>query len=275
MSEETAPGRRANEPHSSSASRGSLWLIVLVVGLGLFEVTRRAALATDNPRLLPAMVLFGALVVPASFLCFVWGQHIRHDVTAVTALSVAAVGGCLSVATAAVLENAALQGNTFGARGELPPLAVGVLEEGAKLLVTVVVLLVAVPRTPVNGLLVGIATGTGFAVLETLGYAFADYTQSGGGMVMMETDLLFRSVVTPATHVAWAGLTGCALGYAASRWWRPGPTLLCLGTFGVVVVLHTLWDRPGGSTTYVPLTALGLALLGAVIRMLRRRPPSP
>lgn len=177
------------------------------------------------------------------------------------------------MAAAAVLEDLALRGDTFGDRGELPVLAVGVLEEGAKLTVTVVVLLFALPRTPVNGLLVGIATGTGFAVLETLGYAFADYSQSGGGVAAMEVDLLFRSVVTPATHVAWAGLTGCAFGYAAARRWRPAAMLLCLGTFGLVVALHTLWDGRSGTTTYVPLTALGLALLGAVVAILRRRRP--
>lgn len=272
MRDKTPWRRRFREPRVASPL-GAWWLIVLLAGLGLFEVIRRAVLATDNPRLLPAMVLLGALVVPASFLCLVWGEHISHDVTPMTALTVATVGGCLSVATAAVLENVALRGDTFGARGELPLLAVGLLEEGTKLAVTVVVLLVAVPRTAVNGLLVGIATGTGFAVLETLGYVFTDYTESGGGLATMEADLFFRSVVTPATHVAWAGLAGCAFGYAAARRWRPGPLLVSVVVFGLVVVLHTLWDRPGATTTYLPLAVAGLALLGGVVRVLpgRRR----
>jgi len=52
---------------------------VLLVGLVLFETTRRAALVTGNPQLLLAMVLFGTLIVPVTFLTMVWGRHLQHD----------------------------------------------------------------------------------------------------------------------------------------------------------------------------------------------------
>jgi RsiW-degrading membrane proteinase PrsW (M82 family) len=257
---------RVRKPPSSA------WVLVFLVGLGLFEVLRRAVLATDNPRLLPAMVLFGTLVVPVTFLTFVWGRQVHHHVSLATALAVATVGGCLSVAAAATLENAALQGSTFGPRGQLPLLAVGLLEEGTKLLVTVVVLFRLIPRTPLNGLLVGVATGTGFAVLETLGYEFVAYVHQGGGMAALDSDLVTRSLFTPATHIAWAGLTGCAFGFAASRRWRPGPVLVAALAFVAVALVHTLWDRDPGTGTYLTLTIIDLALLRCAL--LRSLPSS-
>jgi RsiW-degrading membrane proteinase PrsW (M82 family) len=249
------------------------WALVMAVGLVLYEVTHEAVRATGNPRLLPAMVFFGTLVVPVTFLTFVWGRHQDHDVSPAIAVAVAAVGGCLSVAASAVLENAALAGNLLEARGQLPLLAIAVFEEGAKLLVTVVVLISVVPRTPLNGLLVGVATGTGFAILETLGYEFVAYVQTGGGMAAVGADLVTRSLYTPATHIAWAGMTGCAFGYAASRHWRPGPLLVSLMTFALVAILHTIWDSDPAVNTYTCLTILDIALLILAIWWTRTPPP--
>ncbi|HYP46163.1 MAG TPA: hypothetical protein VEQ66_13295 [Propionibacteriaceae bacterium] len=61
----------------------------------LFEATRYAALVTGNPRLLPAMVLFGTLVVPIAFLTLVWGCRDSHDVSPVTTVIVASMDACL------------------------------------------------------------------------------------------------------------------------------------------------------------------------------------
>ena len=44
------------------------WLWLLVVGIVLFEAVRRALLDTQNPNLVPALLLLGAAVVPASFV---------------------------------------------------------------------------------------------------------------------------------------------------------------------------------------------------------------
>jgi RsiW-degrading membrane proteinase PrsW (M82 family) len=237
------------------------WAVVLGAGLAMFEITRRAELATDNPRLLPAMVLFGVLVIPAAFLTFVWTRPVRHQVDPVLGLAVSALGGCLSVAVSAVLESDVLRGAVIGTSGRLPAWAVAVLEEGAKVSVCVLVLILLVPRSGINGLLVGVATGTGFAVLETLGYEFAAYVQQQGGMAALDQTLLARGLLAPGTHVAWTGIAGFAVGHAAARRWRPRASCIALVVLAAVVSLHALWDSSPSPATYVSLTVIDLGLL--------------
>ena len=61
--------------HGGTLPRWS-WLAVLAVGLGLFELLRRALGATDNPHLVPAPLFLGAAVVPGASRecprCSVW-----------------------------------------------------------------------------------------------------------------------------------------------------------------------------------------------------------
>jgi RsiW-degrading membrane proteinase PrsW (M82 family) len=253
----------ADQQHSRTWPRLQLaaWAVVLGAGLAMFEITRRAELATDNPRLLPAMVLFGTLVLPAAFLTFLWTRPVRHQVHPVLGLAVSAVGGCLSVAVSAVLESDVLRGAVIGTPGRLPPWAVAVLEEGAKASVCVLVVTVLVPRSGINGLLVGVATGTGFAVLETLGYEFAAYVQEQGGMAALDQTLLERGLLAPVTHVAWTGIAGFAVGHAAARRWRPRAICTALVVLTTVVSLHALWDSRPDPATYVTLTVIDLSLL--------------
>jgi protease PrsW len=41
------------------------WIVVLVVGICLFEAVRHTLIATQNANLVPSLILLGALVVPA------------------------------------------------------------------------------------------------------------------------------------------------------------------------------------------------------------------
>ena len=55
---------------------GTAWLGVLVVGIGLFELLQQTLIATQNPNLVPALILVGAVVVPAAFVAFVDGRRL-------------------------------------------------------------------------------------------------------------------------------------------------------------------------------------------------------
>src|SRR5690242_21929729 len=85
------------------------WVLVLAVGLVLYEVVRHGIVATGNPNLLPALILLGAAVVPAAFVTFVSGLRlvfaVRGGVVALTAL----VGGVIGVVTAGLLEYRTLE----------------------------------------------------------------------------------------------------------------------------------------------------------------------
>jgi RsiW-degrading membrane proteinase PrsW (M82 family) len=151
----------------------------------------------------------------------------------------------------------------------LPMVFVGLIEESAKLLIPIVVLLVLRRRrrlSPSDGLVIGVASGMGFAALETMGYAFTALIQSNGNIGDVEQTLFVRALTSPAAHPAWTGLTAGALfalaaAPSAKRW------LIFAATFAGAVALHALWDTIGTEIAYV---VLGLISMGWLLIVLHR-----
>ncbi|GAA4552788.1 hypothetical protein GCM10023175_47210 [Pseudonocardia xishanensis] len=131
-----------------------------------------------------------------------------------------------------------------------------------KLLVPVGVLVFTRYRAnPVDGLLVGVAVGTGFAVLETLGYGFVALLASGGDLRTAEAVLLLRGVSSPAAHLAWSGVLAAALWHAHARRWRPRAVARLVAAYVLVVGLHALTDAVSGWVALVAAAAASMALL--------------
>ncbi|WP_213001245.1 PrsW family intramembrane metalloprotease [Winogradskya consettensis] len=242
----------------------SAWLLVLVVGLVLFEVIRRTVIATENPNLLPALIVLGAAIVPAAFVTFVRARKLTFSVDGGTVALIAIVGGIVGIAAAGTLEY-----DTAKDLGTLPMVAVGVIEEAAKLIAPLAVLLFTRHRRPADGLLVGVASGAGFAALETMGYAFVSLVQSQGDIGAVDGVLLIRGLMSPAAHMAWTGLTATALWYAAIHRWKLRPVLRFAGVYLVAVVLHAAWDSIGTTPGYAVIAAVSLLLLGLTVHRLR------
>ena len=59
-------------------------------------------------------------------------------------------------------------------------------------------------------MIIGVASGMGFATLETMGYGFSALLSSGN-LAEVDQTLLLRALLSPAGHVAWTGLTAAAL----------------------------------------------------------------
>src|SRR4051812_24493670 len=253
-----------------SARRWS-WLLVLLIGATLFSLVRHAIVSTGNPNLVPSLILLGAAVVPAAFVVFIAGRRLVFGVGGGTVALTALVGGVIGVVTAGLLEY-----NTLRRLGTLPLLGVGFIEEFAKLLVpAALLLLVRRNRHPADGLLLGVAAGAGFAVLETMGYAFVALIKSSGNLMVVDDVLFVRGILSPAAHMAWTGLAAAALWYAASERWRAQATGRFLVAFVVVVALHTAWDSAGKTAVYLVLAVISLTLLGVTSHRLaapHRRP---
>src|SRR5947209_4166573 len=131
------------------------WLLVLVVGATLFELVRHAVVSTDNPNLLPALILLGAAVVPCAFVVFIGGRRLVFDVGGGVVALTALVGGVIGVVTAGLLEY-----HTLKRLGALPMVGVGLIEEFAKLVVPALIfVLVRRYQHPADGLLLGVASG--------------------------------------------------------------------------------------------------------------------
>ncbi|MET7402924.1 PrsW family intramembrane metalloprotease [Dactylosporangium sp. NPDC005572] len=228
------------------------WLLVLIVGAGLYLLVLRTLVATKNPNFVPALILLGASVVPAAFLAFTQARSGHWRVPASMLAIVAFFGGVIGVVAAGTWEYDVLRD-----LGVLPMVFVGLIEEVAKLIVPGVVLFAVFARRgrrePADGLVVGVASGMGFAALETMGYAFTALLAAKGDLGAVEQTLFIRGLLAPAGHTAWTGLTcGALWAFAANPHLRQFLTLAA--TFVGAVTLHTAWDSLG--------TVWGYAVVG-------------
>jgi len=238
-----------------------MWLVVLIVGACLLILARQACVITGNPHLWPAYLFVGAVLLPATVLALVDGLSVRFTVAPVHLIAIATVGGVLGVALAGLDE--------YGiqvAFGQLTKVAVAIVEETSKLIVPMVALLL-VRRNAANGLIIGMAAGGGFAVIETLGYAGAAFVQPGTTLSHIDGMLWERGVFAPATHIAWTGLAGCALGFAVQRRWSSIAVLAVAGAYATAVLLHILWDS-SSSGGYVLLSAVSVGAMCVVAYLL-------
>jgi RsiW-degrading membrane proteinase PrsW (M82 family) len=241
------------------------WLWTLLVGGVLFEAVRRTLIDTQNPNLLPVLIFLGAAVVPVTFVRFLLQRDLGYDVTAGLVLRVALVGGIIGVVAAGLLEF-----DTLPRVHILPMVAVAVIEEAAKLIGPLAVLLFTRHRLRANGVLLGAAAGAGFAVLETMGYAFVTLIQSAGDLSAVDGVLVLRGLFSPAAHMAWTGLAAAGLWHAVTRsggrlhWWR------FVGAFVLAVALHATWDSTNSLIVDIIVAAVSLALLLVTVHVLHR-----
>ena len=244
-------------PAWTAALRRWAWVPVLVVGTVLYELVREALEVTGNPLFVPTLILLGAAVVPVAFVAFISGLRLSFGVGAWTVGLTALVGGIVGVLVAGLLEFQTLRRD-----GSLPFIDVGLIEELAKLLMPVVVLLV-LRRTlrPADGLLLGVAAGAGFAVLETMGYGLVALVGSRGDLAVVNEILVDRALLSPAAHMAWTGLAAAALWSAAMSGWRVRAVVRAVLVFLFVAVLHAAWDSSGSGWAHAALALVSFSLL--------------
>ncbi|MCQ4042767.1 PrsW family intramembrane metalloprotease [Streptantibioticus rubrisoli] len=231
------------------------WLGALTIGIALFVVDERVMVDTANPNFVPSVILLGAAVVPVAFVLFVAERRLPYDVPAGVVFTAALLGGVIGTVTAGLLEY-----DTLRRLGVLPMLAVAVIEEAAKLVVPLAIVVFTRYRRPADGVLVGVASGAGFAALETMGYAFVALVRSHGSLITLDNVLLLRGLLAPAGHMAWTGATAAALwiAFRTGRWLRFGLV------FVLAVVLHAAWDSIGTLTGYALIATVSLLFLGAL-----------
>jgi len=242
-------------PTTSRGVRRFAWVGALVAGVAAYSVVLSVMVSTQNLNFFPSLLLVGAVTVPLSVLVFaLTGGRTNPPggwVVAVTAVS----GGVIGTVTAGVLEFRAVE--RLGA-GSI--LLVGFIEEAAKLIVPLVVLLLTRPRDPRGGVVIGIASGMGFAVLETMGYGFQELLRARS-VDAVEDTLLLRALLSPAGHVAWTGLTVAVLWRVASAT-RKGRALGAFaGAYLLAVLLHTLWDVSSSLVVHVVVVVVSVTLL--------------
>ena len=83
-----------------TVSRRWSWLLVLVVGTVLYEAARWEVEATGNPRLVPTLLLLGAVVAPGAVLALFLGRRPAPGVSGVVVGLTALLGGVVGLLAA-------------------------------------------------------------------------------------------------------------------------------------------------------------------------------
>jgi RsiW-degrading membrane proteinase PrsW (M82 family) len=240
------------------------WIPVLICGSLLFAAVLAALLGTQDILYVPSLLLVGAAVVPITFLTFVGGLPRRGELSFAQIAVAAALGGVIGTVVAGSLEF-----ETVRTLGSPPTLGIGLIEESAKLAIPATLLLWRKQR-PLDGLVLGVAVGSGFAALETMGYAFAALVASGGQLDSVTRLLLVRSVTEPGGHAAWTGLASAALFAIRGSRRRWLGWLRFLLMFAGVVALHATWDSLATDKGYLVVGGASFSLLMATTWRLYR-----
>jgi protease PrsW len=233
------------------------WLKVLVGGAVSFFLIERALIATGNINYVPSLLLVGTFTVPAAYCLFLYSRSRQPQVHFLSLAACAIWGGILGSVLAGYLEYHALL-----TLGTLPTIAIGVIEELAKVLVPVYFILRFRYRSELDGIIMGVAAGAGFAILESMGYALVALLSTFGNIEAVNQVILSRSISSSAVHIAWTGLLAGAVWHARFSNDVKRRRNLFL-TFVGVCVLHGLWDSIDFTAGYILLGILSLAWLFA------------
>lgn len=258
------PGTRAAEvPTSHHLPWYGKWgaPLTLVLGVLAYLLVLHVMVRTENLNLFPTLLLVGAVTVPMAVLLLAIAVDEPAQRHGGLIFITAVVGGIVGTTSAAMLEYSALRAIPW-----LGMLAVAIIEEAAKLIVPVVIFWSGRRHTDGLGVVLGIASGAGFAVLETMGYGLTALIASRGNIAVVDSTLLLRALLSPAGHVAWTGMTAWAL-------WRLGgeprprhARLVFAGCCLLAIALHTAWDGAGASLpVHVATAAISLTVLVALV----------
>ena len=239
------------------------WFQVLIGGIVLFYMLNDVYQATGNPNFVPSLLVLGAFLVPVVLVLWAYEHPLPERIPPSAVVWNFLWGGALGVIIAGTLEY-----DTYRTLGFLPLLAVGLIEETAKLIVPLVFFLRWRYRSEMAGLLFGLASGMGFAALETLGYGFTALLASRGNIGLAEFVLLVRGFLSPAGHAAWTALVTATLWRERHRHGHAGLTRATLGTYLLAVALHTLWDTFQVMSTVTRIDWLGIEGVSAAIALL-------
>ncbi len=249
------------------------WLFsrVFVVLLITYGILYTMLNMFENINAIPGVIFIGSLAAPFSTLIFFYEVNAPRNISIFSVVRIFFIGGCLSMIITLFLYT--FEGNQNMAIFEA--IFIGVVEEAGKILATALFIKNTKKcKYILNGMLIGAAVGTGFAVFESAGYALKLLLASQSFSRMYET-ILIRGVLSPGGHVAWAAIEGAALMislHGADFTWDKLLDKQFLSLSLICVVLHAIWDMPlfGGIFTYPKLGTLIVSAWIVLIVLINR-----
>jgi Predicted membrane protein len=116
------------------------------------------------------------------------------------------LGGALGTIAASLLEPVFINELTF-----TTAFTVGIIEEFTKLIGVYLVAKHRKYNSMLDGIILGSASGMGFAAFESTGYAFTVFLQSGGSLSQTVFTTLLRGLTSPVGHGTWTAVLASVL----------------------------------------------------------------
>ena len=250
---------------------GRSWVASLVGAVVVLAVGSAVYTGTDAIHVMGVASLVGMALVCWAFYRFVNRQLALDDVIGpleVLAVVVGTSGAVLLVAANVntwIIDGPGIQTATA---------LVGLVEEGTKLIVPLALFVLGRYRDPRAGIAVGLASGFGFAITETVQYAYQTAAATGPNFCGTGTvdsssatvvqEQVFRIFTVSPLHWLW---TGIAVAIAWRLWHLHGRrgTVGAVGGILMVMVIHSLNDSSITSTCDNPTATSLLALLRWVL----------
>lgn len=212
------------------------WLKVFTGGLVLYIFGVFALAATRNTNIFPTVVMLGNFLVPITYVAFFYQRRHLSKLDMPTTAWAFFYGGLLGVLAAATLEPIFLSQHEL-----LYSFEVGLIEEFAKILGVIIIAKRCTHDSEMDGLILGAASGMGFAALESTGYAFTAFLASGGSLSQTVLITLIRGVIAPIGHGTWTAIL------VSVMFRESGPRKFhinykVIGTYLTVAALHGLWN---------------------------------
>ncbi|KRM75076.1 hypothetical protein FC82_GL002607 [Secundilactobacillus collinoides DSM 20515 = JCM 1123] len=230
-------GTKTTTPSLAAVSSAPVkpWLFSRVLALlGFsFGLLTLLFLVFHSNKAVPGMIFIGSLAVPFSLAIMFFEINVYKNISVFQATEVFLIGGIASLVATMVLYEIIPSGNGTDL---MSALAIGFIEETAKMLIIGYFINSFRLNYIFNGLLVGACVGAGFAVFETSGYT------SQFGLVT----LFVRSWQSIGTHTIWSAIVGAAIILAKERR-KPvkGKTIVrakFLRFYAMAILLHAAWD---------------------------------
>lgn len=230
-------GTKTTTPSLAEVSSAPVkpWVFSRVLALlGLsFGLLTLLFLVFHSDKAVPGMVFIGSLAVPFSLAIMFFEINVYKNISVFQATEVFLIGGIASLVATMVLYQLIPSGNGVDL---MSALAIGFIEETAKLLIIGYFINSFRVNYIFNGMLIGACVGAGFAVFETSGYT------GEFGLVT----LFVRSWQAIGTHTIWSAIIGAAIILAKERH-KPvkGKTMVrpkFLRFYLLAILLHAGWD---------------------------------
>lgn len=230
-------GTKTTTPSLSAVSSAPVkpWLFTRVLALlgASFGLLTLLFLVFHSDKAVPGMIFIGSLAVPFSLAIMFFEINVYQNISVFQATEVFLIGGIASLIATMVLYEIIPSGNGVSLGSAL---AIGFIEETAKMLIIGYFINSFRLNYIFNGLLVGACVGAGFAVFETSGYT------GEFGLVT----LFVRSWQAIGTHTIWSAIIGAAI-ILAKDWRKPVKSKMVvkprfLRFYVLAMLLHAAWD---------------------------------